>query len=94
MSAIDRELLILRGLCSCAGDEEKVNAAENEVKVLRRVAQSADELMSILGAYGEIDTLHPKTQILLDALYSWRPLFAEVSNVKLSTGERREENHD
>lgn len=55
-----------------------------EIERLRNVAQAADELMSILGAYGEIDTLHPKTRILLDALYAWRPLFAEVSNVELT----------
>ncbi|OGO33095.1 MAG: hypothetical protein A2Z03_02185 [Chloroflexi bacterium RBG_16_56_8] len=51
-----------------------------EIERLRSVAQAADELMATLGAEGEIDTTHPKTQRLLDALYAWRPLFEEVSN--------------
>ena len=54
-----------------------------EIERLRNVAQAADDLMATLGAEGEIDTRHPKTQILLDALYEWRQTFAEVSNVEL-----------
>ena len=59
-----------------------------EIERLRNVAQAADELMATLGADGEIDTTHPKTQKLLDALYEWRPLFAEVSNASAQGGER------
>jgi hypothetical protein len=40
---------------------------------LQAVAQAAEELMAALGADGEIDTLHPKTQRLLDALYAMGP---------------------
>lgn len=52
------------------------------VRKLQAVAQAADELMATLGADGEIDTLHPKTQILLDALYAWRPRFQELNLVE------------
>lgn len=64
-------------------DQACIMVREMEVELynLRNVAQAADELlMATLGTDGEIDTTHPKTQILLDALYAWRPLFAEVSN--------------
>ena len=37
MSALDRELMVLRGICSCAGDAAAVDEAYEELNMLRRV---------------------------------------------------------
>lgn len=50
MSALDRELKVLRGFCSCRGDDAAVDEAEAELKALR--AKCADlrfTLMELLG---------------------------------------------
>jgi hypothetical protein len=36
MSALDRELLVLRGFCSCLGDDKAVDEAEKELAELRK----------------------------------------------------------
>ena len=45
MSALDRELLVLRGFCSCLGDDKAVDEAEKELADLRK--QLANSLETI-----------------------------------------------
>jgi hypothetical protein len=41
MSALDRELLVLRGFCSCLGDDKAVDEAEKELADLRKLLNNA-----------------------------------------------------
>lgn len=43
MSALDRELLVLRGFCSCLGDDKAVDEAEKELTDLRKLLANALE---------------------------------------------------
>ena len=74
-------MIVINGKYYSDSNELAILIQELEVNLalVTQVAQAADELMSILGAYGEIDTRHPKTQSLLTALYAWRPVFQEAS---------------
>ena len=43
MSALDRELLVLRGFCSCLGDDKAVDEAEKELADLRKLLANSVE---------------------------------------------------
>jgi len=46
----------------------------DEIETLHEVAEAADRLVAELGAKGEITTLHPRSQELLNRLHEWKPI--------------------
>jgi hypothetical protein len=50
-----------------------------EVEKLRKIANIAEDMVSIIGAYGEIDSRHKKTDELLHALTEWHPKYIQES---------------
>lgn len=47
MSALDRELLVLRGFCSCLGDDKAVDEAEKELADLRKSLANSLEITKV-----------------------------------------------
>lgn len=56
MSAIDRELKVLRGFCSCAGDMAAVDEAEAEVAAFRaRTDAQAQEIADLRARLADVE---------------------------------------